>query len=59
MQRKTTLVVQITWNDDEVTRPGHWDWANLIDCERGFVEVVADSDDAPQFRSCGPLNDGN
>jgi len=49
MQRATTLVVRITWNDDEVPRPGHWDWATIIDCERGFVEVIADSDDKRQL----------
>ena len=59
MQRTTTLVVKIVWNTDEVPRPGHWDWPNLIDPERGHVEIVADSDDAPRFRSGGPLNDGN
>lgn len=45
MQRETTLVVKITWDDSEVDSPGKWDWANLIDVERGHVEVVADSDD--------------
>lgn len=59
MQRETTLVLKITWNSDEVPRPGHWDWANLIDVERGHVEVVADSDNTLGFRFGGPLNDGN
>lgn len=59
MQRETTLVLKITWDSEEVPRPGHWDWANLIDVGRGHVEVVADSDDAPKYRTCGPLNDGN
>ena len=45
MQRETTLVVRIVWEDSEVDRPGVWDWANLIDVERGHVEIVADSDD--------------
>ena len=48
MQRETTLVVRITWESYEVDRPGHWDWATLIDCERGHVEVIADSDDKYQ-----------
>lgn len=43
--RTSTLVVQITWDDSEVDRPGRWDWASLIDVERGHVEIVADSDD--------------
>lgn len=49
MQRTSTLVVQITWEDGEVDRPGLWDWANLIDVERGHVEIVADSDDRRQL----------
>lgn len=45
MRRTSTLVVKITWDDDETDRPGRWDWVNLIDVERGHVEIVADSDD--------------
>lgn len=48
MQRETTLVLKITWEDCEVDRPGAWDWANLIDPERGHVEILADSDWATQ-----------
>lgn len=51
MRRETTLVLKITWHDDEVDRPGAWDWASLIDCERGHVEVVADSDDRRQLQT--------
>jgi hypothetical protein len=51
MERTTTLVVKITWNTDEVPRPGRWDWANLIDVERGHVEILADSDDRPECRA--------
>jgi len=59
MRRETTLVVKITWDSEEVQRPGHWDWANLIDVERGHVEIVADSDDRPVFRAAGVLDHGN
>lgn len=45
MRHTTTLVLKITWDDLEVERPGAWDWATLIDVERGHVEIVADSDD--------------
>ena len=59
MRRETTLVVKITWDSTEVPRPGHWDWPNLIDVERGHVEVLADSDDRPAFRTVGVLDHGN
>lgn len=62
MRHTTTLVLKITWDNEEVPRPGHWDWANLIDVERGHVEIVADSDNTHCFRfrsSEHPLNDGN
>jgi hypothetical protein len=45
MRRETTLTIKVTWDDLEVDRPGAWDWATLIDVERGHVEIVADSDD--------------
>jgi hypothetical protein len=59
MRKETTLVVKITWDSEEVPRPGHWDWANLIDVERGHVEILADSDDLPTFRAGGVLEHGN
>ena len=59
MRRETTLVVKITWDSEEVPRPGHWDWPNLIDVERGHVEILADSDDRPVFRADGVLDHGS
>jgi hypothetical protein len=59
MEKQTTLVLRIVWNTDEVPRPGHWDWANLIDVERGHVEILADSDDRREFRAGGVLDHGN
>lgn len=44
MQRESILTLRITWDADEVDRPGSWDWATLIDQERGSVEILADSD---------------
>jgi len=49
MQKETTLVLRITWESNEVDRPGRWDWHTLIDVERGHVEIVADSDDRYQI----------
>lgn len=49
MRRETILTVRIVWEDLEVDRPGRWDWATLIDVERGHVEIVADSDDKRQI----------
>jgi hypothetical protein len=37
--------MRIVWDTDEVDEPGFWDWATLIDSERGHVEIIADSDD--------------
>jgi hypothetical protein len=44
MRRETILTLRITWDTDEVVRPGAWDWPTLIDAERGCVEILADSD---------------
>ena len=49
MRRETILTVRIVWETNEVDRPGSWDWATLIDPERGHVEIVADSDDKYQI----------
>jgi hypothetical protein len=48
MLHTTTLVLKIVWDGSEVDRPGAWDWATLIDADRGHVEIVADSDDRRQ-----------
>jgi hypothetical protein len=44
MRRETILTLRITWDTDEVERPGAWDWSTLVDAERGHVEIFADSD---------------
>ena len=44
MERESILTLRIVWNTDEVDRPGSWDWASMIDPERGHVEILADSD---------------
>jgi hypothetical protein len=49
MRRESILTLRITWDADEVDRPGSWDWHTLIDAERGDVEIVADSDDKYQI----------
>jgi len=49
MRKETTLVLRITWESNEVDRPGRWDWHTLIDAERGDVEIVAESDDKYQI----------
>jgi hypothetical protein len=57
MERESILTLRIVWNTDEVDRPGSWDWATLVDVERGHVEILADSDWQCRNRPVTEVND--